>query len=220
MTKIFIMSQTLRNHLERCRVCEHPKNKKSIVFLIEHLESELGKWCMMEYVHMSEEVGKKNIWFTNVPRKDTKKLEKVGNVFDKSVRNLALNMKRVCVLDPDASETLTPEDAGKFDYFVFGGILGDNPPRKRTGPELTQFMKGAGVRNIGKEQMSTDNAVFTVKKIIVEGKKFEDLKFQDEVEIEKNDVESFILPYRYNLVNGKPYMSEKLVEFLKKKKDF
>ena len=81
----------------------------SKIFIIEHLEPELGKWCMMEYVHMSEEVGKDNIWFTNIPRKDTKKLEKVGNVFDKSVGNLALNMKRICVLDPDASETLNPE---------------------------------------------------------------------------------------------------------------
>lgn len=190
------------------------------IFIIEHLEPELGKWCMMEYTHMSEEVGKDNIWFTNIPRKDTKKLERLGNIFDKSVRNIALNMKRVCVLDPEAPAMLKPEDSDKFDYFVFGGILGDNPPRKRTGPELTRFMKRVGVRNIGKEQMSTDNAVFTVKKIIIEGKKFESLEFKDEISIEKNDVESFILPYRYNIVNGKPYMSNKLISFLKKKKEF
>jgi len=169
---------------------------------------------------MSEEIGKDSIWFTNIKRKDKKKIEKMGNIFDKSVKNIALNLKRVCILDPESDETLKPEDADKFDYFIFGGILGDDPPRKRTGPELTRFMKGCAIRNIGKEQMSTDNAVYTVKKIIIDKNKFEDLKFQDGIEIKKNDIESFILPYRYNLVNGKPYISDKLISFLKKKKDF
>ena len=190
------------------------------IFIIEHLEPEIGAWSFIEYEHISDEVGKDNIWFTNVDNKDIKKISKLGKAIDKRIKDVGLDMKRVCVLDPDASEKLKPEDAEKFDYFVFGGILGDNPPRKRTGPELTKFMKGAGKRNIGKMQMSTDNAVYTVKQIIVEGKIFEDLKFKDEVEIKINKIESCILPYRYNVFNEKPYISSKLVKYLKNKKDF
>ena len=40
---------------------------------------------------------------------------------------------RVCLLDPRATEVLAPEDADKFDVFLYGGILGDDPPRDRTG---------------------------------------------------------------------------------------
>ena len=187
------------------------------VFIIEHLESELYPWCIIEYKHISKITGKNNLWFTNIQEKDMKKLTRYGKVFTKSVKDLDLS--KTCILDPEAPETLNTTTANDYAFFIFGGILGDYPPKKRTKEEVTRFMKIRSF-NIGKEQMSTDNAVFTVKKIVVEGKRFEDLKFQDEVEIEKNDVESFILPYRYNLVNGKPYISDKLVDYLKKKKDF
>ena len=43
---------------------------------------------------------------------------------------------------------------------------------------LTKFIKNAEERHIGPEQMSTDNAVYTVKQI-AGGKKFSDLKYKD-----------------------------------------
>ena len=98
---------------------------------------------------------------------------------------------------------------------IFGGILGDYPPKKRTGPELTQFMKNTEVRDIGKEQMSTDNAVYTVKQI-ADGRRFDELKFKDKVSIQLDKFEFVDLPYRYNLVNGKPFMSPKIISYLKK----
>jgi ribosome biogenesis SPOUT family RNA methylase Rps3 len=190
----------------------HPKNMKNI-YIIEHLEPKLWEWCILEYEHISETVGKDNLWFTNIKDKEEAKiLEKFGRVFEKSVSQLNLN--GICVLDPESDKLLEPADKDNFEYFVFGGILGDYPPRKRTKDELTIHLPNCETRHIGKEQMSTDNAVFTVKQIL-DGKKFGELKFEDNVTIEVNEFESIDLPYRYNLVDNKLFISDKLLKRLK-----
>lgn len=38
----------------------------------------------------------------------------------------------MCLLDMRGKETLSTNDKNLFKVFVFGGILGDNPPRDRT----------------------------------------------------------------------------------------
>jgi ribosome biogenesis SPOUT family RNA methylase Rps3 len=189
------------------------------IYIIEHLEPELFEWCLIEYEHISETVGKENLWFTNIKNeKDRKKLSSFGKVFFESVREMKL--ENVCVLDPEAKKTLAPEDSDEFDYYIFGGILGDYPPKKRTKKELTQFIKNAETRDIGKEQMSTDNAVFTVKQIAEKKKKFDELQFKDKISIQLDKFEFVDLPYRYNLVEGKPFMSKKIITYLKNKKGF
>jgi len=191
---------------------------KNKIFIIEHLENELGHWCIMEYKHISKTVGKDNLWFTNLKNiKNKKDLIKFGKLCDESIKEL--NLKNACVLDPESEITLTPSNSKEIEYFIFGGILGDYPPRARTKSELTKFIKKSKVYNIGKEQMSTDNAVLVVKEII-EGQNLKDLKFQDEIEIPLNKVESIQLPYRYRLINGKIFMSEELIKYLKNKKEF
>ena len=67
--------------------------------------------------------------------------------------------------------------------------------------------------------MPTDNAVYAAKKIL-EGKKLEDFKFIDEVEIELNENESVDLKFRYIIDNNKLVISEELVEYLRKRKEF
>lgn len=186
------------------------QNKK--IFIIEHLEAELWPWCIIEYKHISKIVGKENLWFTNV-KKDGYKLVEFGQIFKKSVKDIKL--KNACILDPESDVQLTPENSKPFEFIIFGGILGDNPPKKRTEIELSRFVKNAKTFNLGKEQMSTDNAVYVVKQII-EGRNLIDLKFQDEIEIDINDIESTILPYRYAIVDGKPLISPELIDFLKK----
>jgi len=194
-----------------------------VIFVIEHLEPKLWKWCKFEYENMSKIVGKTNLLFTNIKRKN-KFLELIGKTEKRRVFELGLDQKRFCILDPEAKEILKPEDAKKFDYFIFGGILGDNPPRKRTGPELSVFMPNVEKRHIGNLQMSTDNAVLTTKMIIVEGKKFEDISFVDSPELEMGKYRYLELPYRYVNVGTKekpkPQMSDKLFKFLKNKKGF
>jgi ribosome biogenesis SPOUT family RNA methylase Rps3 len=190
---------------------------KKQVYIIEHLEKHVYKWCFFEYEHISELVGRENLWFTNIKRKN-RKLEAIGRCFKESVRDLKLDKKEVCILDPETDKTLEPKESEEFKYFIFGGILGDYPPRKRTKEELTRFLSGE-IRNIGKNQMSTDNAVFTVWRI-AHGANFKDLKFEDNLTLELGKFQKLDLPYRYNLVDGKPYMSSELLGFLKRKKGF
>ncbi|MBX4196074.1 hypothetical protein KW805_00610 [Candidatus Pacearchaeota archaeon] len=182
-----------------------------MIYIIEHLEPRVWKWCLIEYKHISRIVGKKNLWFTNT---NNKGLKKYGTVIKKSVRDLKL--KNACVLDPEAQKTLNPREAKKFDYVIFGGILGDHPPRKRTTLELTRFVNFPA-RNIGKEQMSTDNAVAVVHEI-AKGKNFRDLKFKKGIEVKINDVESTLFPYTYLVKNKKPLISKDLIAFLRKSK--
>ena len=71
-------------------------------FIIEHLEPRLFKWCIIEYTHISEIVGKDNLIFTNIRENDIKKLEKLGEVYTKSVKKM--NFDNSCVLDPFAKK--------------------------------------------------------------------------------------------------------------------
>lgn len=184
-------------------------------FIIEHLEPRVFKWCKLEYFHISSFVGKENLWIANV--KNSKSLVGCAKLFKES--GSKLDLKNVCVLDPDAGQELSSDDVKKFEYFVFGGILGDYPPRKRTKEELTKFLPNAEKRHLGKEQMATDNAVFVVREIL-SGKKLSELKFQEGVEICIKDGESVQLPYKYVIVNGKPLVCDALVQMLKTQKGF
>lgn len=129
-----------------------------------------------------------------------------------------MELDNVCILDPDAKKTLTPKESKKFKYYIIGGILGDYPPKKRTKVELTSKMKGVA-RNMGKQQFSTDNAVYVLERII-SGTPLSKLKFQNKLNIKINKVESIELPYYYPLINGKPRISNALVNYIKKKKNF
>ncbi|MDP7457729.1 MAG: SAM-dependent methyltransferase [Candidatus Woesearchaeota archaeon] len=178
-----------------------------IQFIIEHLEPKLSKWCLIEYQQIASTAGK-NVMFTNIKRATN---NFPGKTEKKSVSDLKL--KNACLLDPRAKKTLSKND--NFDYLIFGGILGDDPPRDRTSLIRLKCKK----RNLGKEQMSTDTAVLVAKKI-VEGTNLKDLDFIDELEIDLVENESVILPFRYLVENGKPVIAEKLVDYLKKKRSF
>ncbi len=186
-----------------------------MIYIIEHLEKRTWKWCLIEYKHISKITGKRNLWFTKIT-KGNKDLKKYGKVIKKPVSEL--NLKNACILDPDAKKTLSEGDGKKFKYFIFGGILGDYPPKKRTKKELTRRL-GFSARNIGKKQMSTDNAVYVTREIL-KGKKFKDLNFKDKIEIKLGKLDSVILPYRYILVKGKPLVSNELIEYLKRRTEF
>ncbi|MEK6868919.1 MAG: SAM-dependent methyltransferase [Nanoarchaeota archaeon] len=195
-------------------------------FVIEHLEPELYDWCIIEYEHISKIVGKGNLIFTNIKnKKETEKLKKYGSVYDKSISELKLNKfkpKNICILSQYSEITLKTSDKNKFEHLVFGGILGDNPAKRRT-IELTKKLEKEGLsfetRNLGKGQMPTDTAVYVAKKIL-DGKKLEDMKFVDELEIEINENESVNLNFRFVVDDGKLVINEKLVEHLREKDGF
>lgn len=185
-------------------------------FIIEHLELRMYRWCLLEYKHISERMGKQNLIFTNINQADKHKLSNLGKVFTKPVANL--NLKRLCILDPYVDKTLKPTDAKLFDYFIFGGILGNNPAQGRT-RKLTEQMPKAARKNLGERQLSTDTAVI-VTKLILTGTPLEKIQFKDELEIETNERESVILPYPYVVKDGKVVVSRELIAYLKKKKGF
>ena len=189
-------------------------------FIIEHLEPELYDWCLIEYEHASRIVGKQNLIFTNIKNKDINKLKKYGAAYEKNVSEL--DLKNICVLDQSSEKTLATEDKNKFEFFAFGGILGDNPAKKRT-QQLIEELKSSKIkfetRNLGSKQMPTDVAVYVAKKIL-DGKRLRDFKFADEVEIEINENESVTLPFRYVVDNNKLVINEKLVKHLRKRKEF
>lgn len=196
-------------------------------FIIEHLEPELYEWCLIEYGHISETVGKNNLVFTNIKDKnDVSKLKKIGNVFNEKFSELdnKLNFEKnkICVLSQYAQKTLQTNDKNKFEYFVFGGILGDKPAKRRT-EDIIKELKNKNIefeeRNLGNVQMPTDNAVYATKKVL-DGKKLSDLGFVDEVEIQINKNESVSLPFRYVVDNNKLIISKKLIGHLRKRKEF
>ena len=155
-------------------------------FIIEHLEPELFEWCLIEYEHISKIVGMDNLIFANIKNKDTPKFKKCGTVYEKSVYEL--NFQNICVLSQYSKKALTTSDRNKFKYFVFGGILGDKPAKKRTNEIIQQLQKQKikfETRSLGDKQMPTDVAVFVAKKIL-DGKKLSDLRFIDEIEVEIN----------------------------------
>src|SRR3989338_2633407 len=98
--------------------------------IIEHLEPKLYEWCLIEYVHISDIVGNGNLIFANIDKKYKNKLKSHGIVYEKSVSEL--NFKNICVLSQYSKKTLKSTDKNNFEYFVFGGILGDDPAKKRT----------------------------------------------------------------------------------------
>jgi len=188
------------------------------IYIIEHLEPEIWPWCLIEYKSISKIVGKENLWFTNIkPSNESKELSKYGKVIPESVKSL--NLQDACVLDPEAPALLSPKECKDFKYFIFGGILGNYPAKKRTKVELTRFLTNVKARNIGKGQFTTDNAVFVVSQI-ASGKAIQEMKFQDNPKIELNKVESITLHYCYPLINGKPRINKGIIEYIKNKKEF
>ncbi len=185
-----------------------------MVYIIEHMDKEMHEWCILEYKHISLIVGKDNLIFTNV-KKGADKIKSLGQIHKKSISEM--NFNKVCVLDMDSKEVLKTSDKQKFECFVFGGILGDNPPQKRTQKLIKQLK--CQTRNLGNKQMSTDTAVLAAK-MILDGKKLEEIKFADTIMIPIQKGEDIILPFRYILKDGKLMLAPGIVKMLKEQKGF
>ncbi len=184
-------------------------------FIIEHLEKKLYPWCLIEYKEISKIVGKNNLIFTNT---NSKKLKNLGEVKKESVKKLRL--KNACLLDPKAGKTLASEESAKFDYFIFGGILGDFPEKGRTQKYLASKLKNISIRNLTNRQMPTDTAVL-VTKLVINGTPVEKINFIDSPSVKiKNGKfqEEVIMPYRYVSKNNRPLMPKGIIKYLKNKK--
>lgn len=184
-------------------------------YIIEHMEEEFSEWVTLEYGQIARDVGGPNLILTSVGE-DTQKLvpkefSQLGiqitgnNVTEFNELDQQFSHKKVILLDPAASEELTPSDFKHYDYFLFGGILGDHPPRDRTG-ELRKL--GFATRHLGKTQMTTDTAVRVVD-IVSKGNNLCDIDYIDFPELKFSKYESVEMPFRYvKDPKGQPILPE------------
>ncbi|KAI5809647.1 SAM-dependent RNA methyltransferase [Peziza echinospora] len=198
-------------------------------YVVEHLEPEVGAWSQLEYAIISTECSQSNgqLYLTSLPQSLVENLPEKLQSYKDSGRLIATSTEvnqlpgiisdRVCLLDPSAQFDLCPEDGEKFDWYVFGGILGDDPPRDRTA-ELRKY--GFVGRRLGPVQMTTDTAV-RVTRLVVEGKlPLNEIPYADYPELKLSKHETTEMPFRYvKDENGKPIMPEGMVELIKKDAD-
>lgn len=199
-------------------------------FIVEHLDPELGEWSALEYKCIARETAAtgSSFYLTSVPH-ELQLPEPLKNVSELNVEHRGIEeiyadkKDRVCLLDPSAKEELSPKDGDNFDIFLFGGILGDDPPRgmlrnwklmyclsdrfiDRTS-ELRK--KGYQGRRLGPVQMTTDTAVRTTRIVVQDRIELENIKYVDHPIIKVDEHESIEMPFRYVLdKDGKPIFPE------------
>ncbi|KAF8523693.1 SAM-dependent RNA methyltransferase [Hysterangium stoloniferum] len=131
------------------------------------------------------------------------------------MKDEGLSLEHVCLLDPKAEAPLSPEDGdGKFSWFLFGGILGDDPPRDRTS-ELRAL--GFPTRHLGPVQMTTDTALGVTKLVIHNKTPLHEIPYIDFPTITFNARESVEMPFRYIAdEEGQPTLPPGMRELLHK----
>ena len=105
--------------------------------IVEHLDPELEEWQALEYRCIAEECASEGFDFLLSGVHSVSKISKqlslpASNLTSESVEKLystESQRQRVCLLDPRGASDLAPVDGEQFDVFLFGGILGDDPPR-------------------------------------------------------------------------------------------
>ncbi|KAJ7291462.1 SAM-dependent RNA methyltransferase [Mycena rebaudengoi] len=214
------------------------------VYVIEHMEDDdestktIPPWVELEYAHMRILAGPSaQIHFTHLSGASRESLASVfkpresladaachqTGVLDLINQRLhgAPALEKVCLLDPKAEHALSPEDGDRFEWFLFGGILGDDPPRDRTS-ELRAL--GFPTRHLGPVQMTTDTALGVTKMVVDDKIPLDKIPYVEFPTIVFNPKESVEMPFRY-IADGTepklpPGMRELLHEDLNKSFDF
>lgn len=191
-------------------------------YIIEHMEEGFSEWVILEYSQILREVGPDNLILTSLPDGTTEK-DIPQRLLDIGLRwttkecvtiDSGIDCSKVCLLDPAATTDLVPEDRSKFEYFVFGGILGSHPRIDRTG--ILREKYGFAGRRLGELQMTTDTAIRVTQLIIEEQKQFENIKFIDYPEIKFSKHESTEMPFRYVMDSkDEPILPSGMLELIK-----
>ncbi|MEM1606301.1 MAG: hypothetical protein QXW41_08675 [Fervidicoccaceae archaeon] len=174
---------------------------------IEHLEESLGRWVLAEYRN-SYRIAGDLLTITGI---EIPGLPSTRRRFHELV-----NPSKAIILDPQAPQTLEPEDLVGFEAIVIGGILGAHPPMGRTKKLLSDRFPEAAKRNIGKHQFPIDASVYIALEVI-RGKRVREIPIALGLIIRRKigSIEHEIeLPYAYPIVNGKPLISEEVLEIL------
>ncbi|PPQ99390.1 hypothetical protein CVT24_005373 [Panaeolus cyanescens] len=204
----------------------------------EQTPKSLPPWVELEYAHMRIFAGPEaHVQFTHLSKASSSSLTKIfaensdptlakATSYTEGVIEIleksGIPIEKVCLLDPRAEKELSPEDGdGRFDCFLFGGILGDDPPRDRTG-ELRAL--GFPGRRLGPVQMTTDTALGVTKLVVDDRIPLDEIPYIDFPTIRFNAKESVEMPFRYIKQGDEPRlppgMKELLYEDLNKGFDF
>ncbi|KAK0499029.1 SAM-dependent RNA methyltransferase [Armillaria luteobubalina] len=212
------------------------------IYVIEHMEDDdettrvIPPWATLEYAHMRMLAGSNSqVHFTHVSKSSADALSSsftddndilaTASCFQSGVTDRikdTLPIGKVCLLDPKAEKELSPEDGdGRFEWFLFGGILGDDPPRDRTA-ELRVL--GFPARRLGPIQMTTDTALGVTKLVVEDKIPIDKISYIDYPTIVFNTKESVEMPFRYIAEDSEPKlppgMRQLLHEDLNKSFDF
>ncbi|KAN0079264.1 SAM-dependent RNA methyltransferase [Elaphomyces granulatus] len=195
-----------------------------VIYVVEHLDPELGRWSALEYGCTAREscAAGARLLLTSVPPslQMPEELSRIDGleVEQRNVEEIfAARKPKICLLDPAATIELSPADGDQFEIFLFGGILGDDPPRDRTA-ELRK--KGYVGRRLGPKQMTTDTAVRVTRMVVQEKKSLQQIPYIDFPELYINKHEHVEMPFRYvKGNNGQPIMPDGMIELIKKDAD-
>ncbi|KRW99584.1 hypothetical protein PPERSA_03759 [Pseudocohnilembus persalinus] len=130
-----------------------------------------------KYQKNIQEIEKENVTF--LEKKLHTYFDEKGNLVLPE-KNINVPFERICLLDMRGDRDLEPADAKDFDCFLFGGILGDHPPKDRT-KELRQI--GFKQKRLGDIQLTTDTALLITKLIIENGHKFDEIPYAIEPDV-------------------------------------
>lgn len=191
----------------------------NLTFVVEHLDPELGPWSALEYKTIAQESKEAGCHFilSSVPESllhsEDFKATTANARSDPVEIYFAHKKDRICLLDPSAKQELEPEDGDRFDVFLFGGILGDDPPRDRTS-ELRK--KGFVGRRLGPVQMTTDTAVRVTRAVVLEKRKLDAIPYVDFPELKLDEHESTEMPFRYMVdQHQNPIMPDGMLDLIK-----
>lgn len=106
-------------------------------FIVEHLDPELEEWQALEYRTIHQECHDSGSHFIISGLTDSNGAQQRLGLPANSLQQQSVEKmyptpearQKVCLLDPKGEKDICPEDGELFDVFLFGGILGDDPPR-------------------------------------------------------------------------------------------
>ncbi|BGP40336.1 hypothetical protein JCM10450v2_004316 [Rhodotorula kratochvilovae] len=204
-----------------------------VKYVIEHMEddeadSSFPHWIALEYAQMIKWATPSQVIFSSLSPASVKSLSEQllargaqpgsFRAETKSVRDLmrdeGVPLDKVCLLDPRATGEIAPADGNEYEWFLFGGILGDDPPRDRTGQLRAHGFPG---RHLGPVQMTTDTALGVTSLVVSGGKTLSTITFVDHPTIQFGPHEGVEMPFRYIVdeKSGEPILPEGMREHLK-----
>ncbi|KAJ8523321.1 hypothetical protein ONZ45_g143 [Pleurotus djamor] len=202
--KLLIMFNYVIEHMEE----DEPDSQKTIPPWVEleyaHMRMFAGPQAKVRFTHLSESSCKtlQDVFSeSSSPSNESSGKAQLANAschtegILECMKQFGVPIDKVCLLDPKAEKELSPEDGdGRFEWFLFGGILGDDPPRDRTS-ELRAM--GFPNRHLGSVQMTTDTALGVTKIVVDDKVPLKDIPFIDFPTIVFNPKESVEMPFRY-----------------------